>query len=393
MPVLETIVQKLDITPDVAGATFMAVGTSAPEFFTSIIGIFVFKNDVGIGTIFGSNILNHFIIIGFSALFSSKPLFLSWFPFIRDSTFYVLALLFLFIIVGLHSPDIVEWWEALLLLVLFGFYVLAQKYSSILEAKWDLIWHTSTDSPEHLHQRTRGATFDSSKITSVTLEDVSADLKVNKQDEEEGVLPEPWPVARGAPLNLFIARVVWIFIFPFAFMMGHTVPSVRDSEGRSSGCRVTASFVMSVFWIALLSYFMVDWATTVGITFGVSPLLMGLTVLAFGTSVPDTIASVIAARQGQGDQAVSNAVGSCVFNMLVGLGFPWLVAALTYGEPFKIDTEAFEINLGINLLASFVLSLSFGATKNVIHRKTGVFLVLCYLCFCFEEVYWDKPKF
>ncbi len=127
-----------------------------------------------------------------------------------------------------------------------------------------------------------------------------------------------------------------------------------------------------------------------GITFGVSPLLMGLTVLAFGTSVPDTIASVIAARQGQGDQAVSNAVGSCVFNMLVGLGFPWLVAALTYGKPFEIVTEAFDINLGINLLASFVVSLSFGAAKNVIHRKTGVFFVLCYISFCFEEVYWDK---
>ena len=57
VPSLEVITEKLSISQDVAGATFMAAGGSAPELFTSIIGVFVAHSDVGIGTIVGSAVL------------------------------------------------------------------------------------------------------------------------------------------------------------------------------------------------------------------------------------------------------------------------------------------------------------------------------------------------
>lgn len=53
VPSLTAITEKLDISEDVAGATFMAAGGSAPEFFTSVIGVFIAQNNVGIGTIVG----------------------------------------------------------------------------------------------------------------------------------------------------------------------------------------------------------------------------------------------------------------------------------------------------------------------------------------------------
>ena len=53
VPSLGVITERLDISDDVAGATFMAAGGSAPEFFTSVIGTFVAQNNVGIGTIVG----------------------------------------------------------------------------------------------------------------------------------------------------------------------------------------------------------------------------------------------------------------------------------------------------------------------------------------------------
>lgn len=53
VPALGVITEKLDISEDVAGATFMAAGGSAPEFFTSVIGVFIAQNNVGIGTIVG----------------------------------------------------------------------------------------------------------------------------------------------------------------------------------------------------------------------------------------------------------------------------------------------------------------------------------------------------
>lgn len=53
VPALGVITERLDISEDVAGATFMAAGGSAPEFFTSVIGVFIAQNNVGIGTIVG----------------------------------------------------------------------------------------------------------------------------------------------------------------------------------------------------------------------------------------------------------------------------------------------------------------------------------------------------
>ncbi|TRY67774.1 hypothetical protein TCAL_11790 [Tigriopus californicus] len=64
----------LGISPDVAGATFMAAGGSAPELFTSIIGVFIAKSDVGIGTIVGSAVFNILFVIAACAFAASTAL-------------------------------------------------------------------------------------------------------------------------------------------------------------------------------------------------------------------------------------------------------------------------------------------------------------------------------
>ena len=70
------------------------------------------------------------------------------------------------------------------------------------------------------------------------------------------------------------------------------------------------AFLLMIGWIAGLSYFMVDWAEIIDNTAGIPPVIMGLTVLAAGTSVPDLLSSVIIARRGAGDMAVSSSIGS-----------------------------------------------------------------------------------
>ena len=64
---------------------------------------------------------------------------------------------------------------------------------------------------------------------------------------------------------------------------------------------------------------MVWWTETIGETFNIDTSLMGMTILAAGTSVPDLITSVIVARKGLGDMAVSSSVGSNIFDITVGL--------------------------------------------------------------------------
>jgi hypothetical protein len=69
------------------------------------------------------------------------------------------------------------------------------------------------------------------------------------------------------------------------------------------------TFAMSILWIMVFSYLMVWWATVVGKIVGISDAVMGLTFLAAGTSVPDLITSVLVAKQGHGDMAVSSSIG------------------------------------------------------------------------------------
>ena len=67
---------------------------------------------------------------------------------------------------------------------------------------------------------------------------------------------------------------------------------------------------------------------------------MGVVVLAVGTSIPDAMGSMIVARQGEADMAIANAVGSNVFDILLGLGLPWFLAsvAINSGNPNIVDT-------------------------------------------------------
>uniref|UniRef100_A0A672RKY2 Sodium/potassium/calcium exchanger 3-like n=1 Tax=Sinocyclocheilus grahami TaxID=75366 RepID=A0A672RKY2_SINGR len=71
VPSLEKICERLHLSEDVAGATFMAAGSSAPELFTSVIGVFITKGDVGVGTIVGSAVFNILCIIGVCGIFTT----------------------------------------------------------------------------------------------------------------------------------------------------------------------------------------------------------------------------------------------------------------------------------------------------------------------------------
>lgn len=138
VPALEELVQKLKIKPEIAGATFMAAGGSAPELFTSFIGC-AQKSDVGFGTIVGSAVFNVLFVIGMCAIYSTEPLKLTMWPFFRDSVYYIIALVTLAICFG-ADPSVgskIYWYEALILLLLYVGYCLVMKNNSYLKIKFN----------------------------------------------------------------------------------------------------------------------------------------------------------------------------------------------------------------------------------------------------------------
>merc|ERR1719310_889434 len=150
-----------------------------------------------------------------------------------------------------------------------------------------------------------------------------------------------------------------------------------------------ALFFASILFIGLCTYLMVDSTNRTGTILHIPPLAMALVFLAAGTSIPDALGSIAVAKQGEGDMAVANALGSNVFDILIGLGVPWFIkTALMQKEvhfPGKWDELVYDFSVLIFVLILFVGCL-------VIHRwrltrKVGLLLLSMYLVFLLYNVF------
>ena len=108
----------------------MAAGGSAPELFTSLIGVHFARNDVGISTIVGSAVFNILFVIGMCAIFSKTVLSLTWWPLFRDVVFYSCSLIILLLC---FMDSKIQWYESLMLLAMYFFYVLFMKFNVRIE--------------------------------------------------------------------------------------------------------------------------------------------------------------------------------------------------------------------------------------------------------------------
>jgi len=120
VPSLEMISEKLQLSNDVAGATFMAAGSSAPELFTSLVATFLIVNEGGVGTIIGSAIFNILVIVGATCCFAGQELEIWWYPLARDCSFYVLAIAQLSIVL---IDSEVMWYEGLVMFITYIGYI------------------------------------------------------------------------------------------------------------------------------------------------------------------------------------------------------------------------------------------------------------------------------
>lgn len=140
------------------------------------------------------------------------------------------------------------------------------------------------------------------------------------------------------------AWLSWVVVLPLIVTLSFTVPDVRR-PGWHKYCYL--SFFLAIGWVGIYSFFMVEWATVIGKTIGIPDVIMGLTFLAAGTSVPDLLSSVIVARRGEGDMAVSSSVGSNIFDILVGLPIPWILFTLWPNgkETVAVSSESIKYNV------------------------------------------------
>jgi len=146
-------------------------------------------------------------------------------------------------------------------------------------------------------------------------------------------------------------------------------------------------FFSAILWIAISSTIMVEAISAIGNTFGIPDIVMGFTIVAAGTSIPDLLSSVVVAREGRGDMAVSSSIGSNIFDILVGLPLPWLVFSIYWGRPVIVQTEAIGASIIILIAMLFVVLLAIVAFKWRMTKGLGVVMFLLYVLFVAQDVY------
>ncbi|XP_077569109.1 sodium/potassium/calcium exchanger 1-like [Stigmatopora nigra] len=479
VPALEVITSKLDISDDVAGATFMAAGGSAPELFTSLIGVFVSHSNVGIGTIVGSAVFNILFVIGMCAVFSREMLHLTWWPLFRDVGFYILDLIMLIVF---FLDNTMFWWESAMLVFGYISYVSFMKFNSQIEGSikrqlskhmsivrartndehdkvrpaqlrgyrsaslhntslrstiFQLMIHTLDPLGEETsfngdvrgegfmqkkasnkvkplnvpetdgHHKVTGGTPGGPEEPSTSRPPVDADTGGNVTDkqeslggpssdksserdnngacenedddgeeEEEAEENEPlsldWPASRRKQLT-------YLLLLPVVFPLWLTLPDVRNPTSKKY---FAFTFIGTILWIAVFSYLMVWWAHQVGETIGITEEIMGLTILAAGTSIPDLITSVIVARKGLGDMAVSSSVGSNIFDITVGLPVPWLLYSLMHnGQPVTVSSNGLFCAIVLLFLMLLFVIISIATCHWKMSRMLGLTMFTLYFVF------------
>lgn len=114
----------------------------------------------------------------------------------------------------------------------------------------------------------------------------------------------------------------------------------------------------------------------------ISPLVIGLTIVAFGTSSPELVVSLNATLSGQGDIAIGNIIGSNIFNIGVILG----VSAIIY--PLKAEKQLTKIDIPIMLLAAILLTVFFW--NGYLGRLEGGFFVLGVILYTLFSLYFSR---
>ncbi|XP_073348379.1 sodium/potassium/calcium exchanger 4 isoform X1 [Pagrus major] len=439
---LEKICEKLDLSEDVAGATFMAAGSSAPELFASVIGVFITHGDVGVGTIVGSAVFNILCIIGVCGIFAGQVVILTWWAVFRDSFYYILSVLAL--IAFIYDEKIV-WWESLVLVVMYAGYILVMKFNSSMQrffmgkskknvANGNAAASSEMEDVKPTKAYSRGSVVMVDEIMNASPSKFrfpEAGLRVmvtshfgpktrlrmasrliiterqklvqaangmetqvidGKVEIENGNVPEDKPKESEesdsiSPFHIpsgIGSKVKWLISWPLLLLLFFSIPNCAKARWEKY---FMLSFILSTVWIAVFSYFMVWMVTIIGYTLGIPDVIMGITFLAAGTSVPDCIASLIVARQGLGDMAVSNTIGSNVFDILVGLGVPWALQTMcvNYGSVVMINSRGLLYSV-VLLLGSVALTvLGIHLNKWRLDLKLGLYVLVLYAIFlCFS---------
>ncbi|SDB21252.1 cation:H+ antiporter [Pseudidiomarina indica] len=199
-----------------------------------------------------------------------------------------------------------------------------------------------------------------------------------------------WPLVDGQVTS----QEAWTLLAIFAFYLGWTTYNGMKSDADSLSVNVKVPELgrgIAVFWmvaglilLVISSRFLVWGAVEVATALGVSDLIIGLTIVAIGTSLPEFASSIAAIRKNEHDLAIGNIIGSNIFNTLVVVGIAGAIHPITL-EP-ELLTRDWSVMMGLTLLL-MLFAFRPNNRPNRINRVHGGIFLACYIGYTTYLIY------
>ncbi len=320
-----SVAKRLKVPSIIIGLTIVAMGTSLPECAVSITASITNNNALAVSNAVGSNIFNLMVVCGFCALFNplavEKSTLKKEFPFSMICA--VLLLVFGYLAMTLGRAD-----GLLLLAVFIG--LLAVEKSTLKKE------------------------FPFSMICAVLL--LVFGYLAMTLGRADGLLL----------LAVFIGFLIWM-------VRSALKARAQASDEEYELLPVWKCLLFIIGGIIAIKFggdFVVEGASAIAAKAGLSQNLIGLTIVACGTSLPELVTSVVAARKNELDMALGNVIGSNIFNILFVLGVAAAISPIAFIMENVIDI--------VILIAMSAVVWGFAWTKKMLDKKEGIVMLAMY---------------
>ncbi|XP_008811729.1 cation/calcium exchanger 1-like [Phoenix dactylifera] len=424
---VESLSRELRLSPTIAGVTLLSLGNGSPDVFASIVSFRSGSGEVGLSSVLGGAFFVSCGVVGIinvcAARSGSRAVRIDRSCFVRDVCFLVLVLSSLLAILLVGRVNI---WEATAFASLYFVYVSLVSATHICRDKYeDLVVpildneepddeEPAKESPPDANQQQQNpSTYSSFKAMAsyyvgwfLYLIDMPLYLprRLTIPDVSEERWCRPFAVASATFAPLLIAAL-WnskrggmgakegLTVYLSAGLVGLVlgITALHTTKKASPPNRVlfpwlAGGFLMSVLWTYIIAEELVGLLVSLGHIFGISPAILGLTVLAWGNSIGDLVANVAMAMNGGQDGAqiaMSGCYAGPIFNTLAGLGLSLVVSAwAVYPEPFVIPVAPALLEILGFMIGGLLWALVILQRKDMkLDRVVGIGLLAVYLCF------------
>jgi cation:H+ antiporter len=316
------VAKKLRVSQLVIGLTIVAFGTSTPELVVSINAALSDQADISLGNVVGSNIVNIGLILGLAATIMPIAVHIST---IRKEVPIMIGAALALVALSLFDGMITQLEGGLMIAALAAF-----TYFSYRQSRME----------EMTKEKKEQAEVEEAGPHKETMEHLESVV------ETASAVPDDYEEEKGAAQKEAASP---------AFM--------------KSGLLIAAGIALLYFGAS----FTVDNAVVIATTVGISERVVGLTIVAIGTSLPELITSVVAAKKKHADLSVGNIVGSNIFNVLSIVGISAAIAGVSVNPAIFTD---YAVMIAFSLVLIPIMRTGF-----VISRAEGIALVASYLVY------------